>query len=57
MCILGGKYLFKVPKNHFTTSSIFAAILTLPYGEEDVEGAEDTPFVLHGISEVDLNAF
>ncbi|KIM83731.1 hypothetical protein PILCRDRAFT_69082, partial [Piloderma croceum F 1598] len=44
--------LFKVPKNHFTTSSIFATIFTLPSGEKDVEGTEERPFTLHGISAV-----
>jgi hypothetical protein len=46
--------LFKVPKNHFTTSSIFATIFTLPSGEKDVEGTEERPFMLHGISAVDF---
>jgi hypothetical protein len=48
--------LFKVPKNHFTTSSVFATIFTLPSGENDAEGTEDKPFILHGISEVDFES-
>jgi len=48
--------LFKVPKNHFATSSVFATIFTLPPGENDVEGTEDKPFVLHGISEIDFES-
>jgi hypothetical protein len=48
--------LFKVPKNHFATSNVFATIFTLPPGECDVEGTEDKPFVLHGISEVDFES-
>ena len=49
--------LFKVPKNHFSASSVFATIFTLPPGEDDdVEGTEDKPFVLHGISEVDFES-
>jgi hypothetical protein len=48
--------LFKVPKNHFATSSVFATIFTLPPGENDIEGTEDKPFVLHGISEVDFES-
>ena len=49
--------LFKVPKNIFAGSSVFATTFTLPPGENDVEGTESKPFVLHGISEVDFNAF
>jgi len=48
--------LFKVPKNHFSTSSVFATIFTLPPGENDVEGTEDKPFVLHGIGEADFES-
>jgi len=48
--------LFKVPKNHFTASSVFATIFTLPPGENEVEGTEDKPFMLHGISEVDFES-
>jgi hypothetical protein len=48
--------LFKVPKNHFLASSVFATIFTLPPGKEDVEGTEDKPFVLHEISEVDFES-
>jgi len=48
--------LFKVPKGHFTTSSVFATIFTLPPGENDVEGTEDKPFVLHGISDIDFES-
>jgi len=46
--------LFKLPKNHFATSSVFATVFTLPPGEQDVEGTEDKPFVLQGITEVDF---
>ena len=48
--------LFKLPKNHFASSSIFATIFTLPPGEKGVEGTDDKPFVLHGISEVDFKS-
>jgi len=48
--------LLKVPKNHFATSNVFATIFTLPPVENDVEGTEDKPFVLHGISEVDFES-
>jgi hypothetical protein len=46
--------LFKLPKAHFTTSNVFATIFTLPPGEQDIEGTEDRPFVLQGISMVDF---
>jgi len=42
--------IFKVPKNHFSASSVFATI----FSEQDVEGMEDKPFVLHGVKEVDF---
>jgi len=48
--------LFKLPKNRFTRSSIFATIFTLPHGENDVEGTDDKPFVLHGITEFDFQS-
>ena len=48
--------LFKVPKNHFAASSVFATIFTLPPGKDEVEGTEDKPFVLHGVSEVDFES-
>jgi hypothetical protein len=46
--------LFKLPKSHFVSSSVFATIFTLPPGDQDVEGTDDKPFMLHGISEVDF---
>jgi len=46
--------LFKLPKNHFAASSVFATIFTLPPGEEGVEGTEEKPFVLQGIGEVEF---
>lgn len=48
--------LFKLPKNHFETSSVFATIFTLPTGEQGVEGTEDKPFLLQGISEVEFES-
>jgi hypothetical protein len=46
--------LFKLPKNHFAASSVFATIFTLPPGEEGVEGTEEKPFVLQGIGEIEF---
>jgi hypothetical protein len=48
--------LYKLPKSHFSRSSVFATIFTLPPGEKDVEGTDDKPFVLHGVSEVDFES-
>jgi hypothetical protein len=48
--------LFKVPRNHFVASSVFATIFTLPSGGAGAEGTEDKPFVLHGVAEVDFEA-
>lgn len=48
--------LFKVPKNHFATSDVFATIFSLPPEESGVEGTECKPFVLQGISEVDFES-
>lgn len=49
--------LFKLPKTYFRTSSVFATIFTLPPGsEQDVEGTDAKPFVLHGINLVDFES-
>jgi hypothetical protein len=48
--------LFKLPKSHFTSSSVFAMIFTLPPGKDDVEGTEEKPFVLHGINADDFES-
>ena len=46
--------LFKLPKNHFAMSSVFTTIFTLPCRENAVEGTDEKPFVLHGITEDDF---
>jgi len=49
--------LFKLPKIYFRNSSVFATIFTLPSGsEQDVEGTDAKPFVLHGINPVDFES-
>lgn len=48
--------LFKLPKAYFATSDVFATIFSLPSGEQDAEGTEEKPFILHGISAIDFES-
>jgi len=50
--------LFKVYRHHFMESDIFNTTFSLPSGNVQAEGtSEENPFVLHGITATDFQAF
>ena len=58
-CVQVEDTLFKVPRYGFEPSGIFAAIFTLPSGDNKIaEGhSDENPFKLEGITKLDFTRF